>query len=124
MPNEKNLIPYQFTSAQSREEAARNGAKGGRASGEARRRKRDLKACMDALLDLPVASDENYNALAAMGFDPGEIDNRTLLTAALFQRAVKGDVAAFREIRDLTEQECENENGILDDILKAVRDIE
>lgn len=46
---EDNLIP--FTSSQSREEAKKNGAKGGIASGKARRRKADLrKAMQEALL--------------------------------------------------------------------------
>ena len=49
---EDNLKP--FTSEQSREEAAKNGAKGGVASGEARRRKRDLKLAMQALLEADV----------------------------------------------------------------------
>lgn len=46
---EDNLIP--FTSEQSREEAKKNGAKGGIASGKARRKKADLrKAMQEALL--------------------------------------------------------------------------
>ena len=57
---------------------------------------------MNLLLDLPVASDGNYNALAAMGLESEDIDNRMLLTAALFQRAAKtGDPKAFREVREL-----------------------
>lgn len=47
MPNEQNLIPYQFDSKQSREEAAKNGRLGGIASGISRRRKRSLKEPFD-----------------------------------------------------------------------------
>ena len=54
MANEKNLIPHQFTSDQNREEAAKNGRLGGKASGAARRRKRSLKEAADLYLSLPV----------------------------------------------------------------------
>ena len=40
MANEENLIP--FTSEQSREEAKRNGAKGGKKSGEVRRQRKAI----------------------------------------------------------------------------------
>ena len=49
MANEQNLVP--FTSDQNREEAARNGRKGGKASGKARREKADLRRMAQALLD-------------------------------------------------------------------------
>ncbi len=104
MPNEKNLIPF---SQRSESEAREYGAKGGKASGEARRRKRALRDCMTALLDLPVSSTGNYNALSALGIAPEEIDNRMLLTAAVFQRAAKtGDPKAFHEIRELLGDEA------------------
>ena len=48
MSNEKNLVP--FTSEQSREEAVKNGSKGGKKSGEVRRRKKSMKQVMEILL--------------------------------------------------------------------------
>lgn len=101
MPNEKNLIPYRFTSDQSREEAARNGAKGGRASGEARRKKRTMRAAMQQVLDLPVYNDEDFAKLSEVGIPTEDIDNRSLLAAVIFKRAAKGSVMAFHEIADL-----------------------
>lgn len=53
MANEQNLQP--FTSDQNREEAAKNGSKGGIASGKARREKRDRKEMASELLDLVVS---------------------------------------------------------------------
>ena len=44
MANEKNLNP--FTSDQSREEAKKNGRKGGIASGKAKRKKKTLQKAM------------------------------------------------------------------------------
>lgn len=53
MANEQNLQP--FTSEQNREEATKNGRKGGIASGKARREKRDRKEMASELLDLVVS---------------------------------------------------------------------
>ena len=51
MGDRKNIQPYDFTSDQNREEAAKNGRKGGKASGKARREKADLRKVAQALLD-------------------------------------------------------------------------
>lgn len=93
--NEHNLI------VPSSEEARKNGRKGGIKSGEMRRRKRDLRAAMKELLSLPVCDTELWNAISAMGVDPAAIDNNQALVVAMFRKALSGDVAAFREIRNL-----------------------
>jgi hypothetical protein len=49
MANEQNLVP--FTSMQSREEAVKNGKKGGVNSGKARKRKADLRKMAQQVLD-------------------------------------------------------------------------
>ena len=49
MANEQNLKP--FTSEQSREEAKKNGSKGGINSGKARKRKADLRRMAQEVLD-------------------------------------------------------------------------
>ena len=49
MANEQNLVP--FTSMQSREEAVKNGRKGGIASGKAKREKADMRKMAQAILD-------------------------------------------------------------------------
>jgi hypothetical protein len=56
--NEENIIPHQFSSQQSREEAAKNGRAGGIASGEARRQ----AALFRKFLAMP-ASDTNDSEL-------------------------------------------------------------
>lgn len=98
MANEKNLIPY---SERSENEARENGRKGGIASGESRRRRKLLKDSMNALLELPVSSTKEYNALIKMGIDIEDIDNSQLIVLALFNRAKSGDVAAIKELRNL-----------------------
>lgn len=123
MANEKNLKP--FTSEQSREEAVKNGRKGGKNSGKSKRKKKLLKDCMLDLLKLPVADSKNFNKLIMMGLDPKEIDNRSLLTVALFKKAVEsGDVNAFKEIRNLIgEDKTDNEDVMnkLDEVLGMIK---
>lgn len=99
MANEKNLVP--FTSEQSREQAVINGRKGGVASGQAKRRRKLLRDSMNALLELPVSSTREYNALIKMGIDIEDIDNSQLIVLALFNKAKSGDVAAIKELRNL-----------------------
>lgn len=96
--NEKNLIPY--TSEQSREEAVKNGSKGGKASAESRRRKRDMKAKMKALLELPAAVNDKEQ-MEALGVSPEDMDNEMVLVMAMFLGAAGGDVKAFDRVIQL-----------------------
>lgn len=96
--NDNNLVPF---SERSESEARESGRKGGIKSGEARRRKRNLKAAMKSVLSLPVNDIGQWNAISALGVDPADIDNQTAIVCALMARALSGDVAAFREIRSL-----------------------
>lgn len=122
MANEKNLIP---NSRRTPEERRENARKAGKKSAEVRRRKKLLRECMVDLLALPVANAKEWNKLVKMGLDVEDIDNRALLTAALFRKAVEqGDVAAFKEIRNLVGEDVGQEEvdgkGIL--ILPEVRE--
>lgn len=101
MPNEQNLVPYQFDSSQSREEAAKNGALGGRASGVSRRRKRSLREAADLYLSLPVADKGTWNRLARDGVDPEDVDNQMAVIAGLTIKAAKGDAKAAKVLFDL-----------------------
>jgi len=98
MPNEKNLVPYQF---QSGNEAREAGAKGGRASGVSRRRKRGLKEAADLYLSLPVADTKLWNALSAEGVEPDDIDNQMALVVGLSKQAVMGDAKAAKVLADI-----------------------
>ena len=61
MANEQNLKP--FTSEQSREEAVKNGRKGGVASGEARRERANLKKQLQVFLESDDYSDKHGNKM-------------------------------------------------------------
>lgn len=96
--NDKNLVPFsERTESEQREIRSEGGIK----SGETRRRKRNLKAALKAVLALPVQDTNKWNALSALGVDPADIDNQTAIVCALMSRAMAGDVAAFKEIRSL-----------------------
>lgn len=116
MANEKNLKPVR-----TKEEARERGKKGGRASAEARRQRKTLKENMNLLLNLDVTSARDFNKLTAMGIPVGDIDNAMLLTAAMFKKAASGDVAAYKEIRDLIGEGTANENGYLPDLIAGLK---
>lgn len=95
MANEQNLIP--FDSSQSREEAKKNGSKGGKASGESRRRKKSIRENMKELLAMAPSGD--ISGMGLDGIESDELTNQLVMTAALMMRAQGGDVAAIKEIR-------------------------
>ena len=68
------------------EEAREYGKKGGKASGEARRKKKELKELLELALSQPCKNSKD--------------DNWTAITAALIQKAVAGDTKAYEVIRD------------------------
>ena len=83
----ENLIP--FTSDQDRDAARANGAKGGRKSGETRRRRKLFAEAFDELLSRQYV-DRNGN----------EIQGVAALAAKMYQQAMDGDIRAFVEIRN------------------------
>ena len=107
--NEYNLVP--FTSEQSREEAAKNGAKGGKASGVSRRRKKSMKQVMDVLLQMPADTRADYDLLVSMGIDldqlePDTVNNLLVVNAALLRNAKTGDVQSIKELRSIIEDDA------------------
>lgn len=96
--NESNLIPGAHSLTV--EEQSR----GGKKSGESRRRKRDMKACMQLLLSLPAPEDD-YKTLSDMGINvekfPEDITNMLVVNAAILKAAKAGDIQAIRELRSI-----------------------
>lgn len=111
---EDNLHP--FTSDQSREEAAKNGSKGGIASGEARRQKKNLRLALEMLLEKDF-KDKDGNI----------VSGAEAITAKLFQQAMNGNVKAFGMLRDTVGQKpvekimvAEVEQDVIDEVERAV----
>lgn len=86
MANEQNLKP--FTSMQSREEAVKNGKKGGQNSGKSRRDKKMLKDCLEILMEKKLEIDGRQMT----GFEA--------LAVSAFEKAISGDVKAMTFVRD------------------------
>ena len=91
MANKKNL------KAPSASEARKRGAKGGIASGEARRQKRALRECLEAILVKPTTNGE-LNAMLQAANVENTFDNA--MSLALIQKALSGDPKAFEVVRD------------------------
>lgn len=127
MPNPENIVPYRFTSDQSREEAAKNGRKGGLALGEANRKK---KACAEIAMRV-IQSELSASDRAKVEKVTGPLadDEDTLYAAAVAQmvaKAVKGDVRAFHELQGVVERigggfaQQEREDDALSAALKEI----
>lgn len=119
MANEKNLKSFKERTTSEQREIA---IKGGKASGEARRERKRLRDCMNLILDLQPGT-KDWNRLSKMGLQPDEIDNRMLMVAALFQRAVKyGDVGAVKEIRAIIGDDTPTDETLrrLDEVLEKI----
>lgn len=87
-----------------KDEARERGQNGGKASGEARRRKKALKEEFEILLSMPLADKALQDNLSALGVRVnGSMTIQTALTAAMIQQAASGNVKAFTAIRDTIE---------------------
>ena len=110
MANEQNLKP--LTTKKARE----IGSKGGKASVEARRKKRDLRNAIEILLETDIKGKN------------GEIKSGAeAIAIAQFQKALKGDTRAFEVLRDTAGQKpvekvmvADVEQSVIDEVEKAV----
>ncbi len=87
---EENIKQHQFTSDQSREEAAKNGSKGGKKSGQSRRRKKIFMDTARKVLKMKPKIDRK--TLEKMGYS-GDADPQValIIVMAMAQKAMKGD---------------------------------
>lgn len=96
----ENLKP--FTSEQNREQAKINGMKGGKASGEARRRMKTFKEELQALLATDIVDSDG---------DKGNAQEK--INLAIIKKAAKGDVKAYEAIRDTLGQKPVEEKSVV-----------
>lgn len=86
------------------EEQRQMAAAGGKASGESRRRKKNLREVTRALLEasaLPDTDPEFLAALEAAGLDK---DNQGVMMLAALRKSAAGDIEASRFVRDTSGQ--------------------
>ena len=112
MACEENLRPL------TTEEARKIGAKGGKASAEARRKKRDLRLALEILLERDMKTRDGI-----------EMTGTEAITAKLFEQALKGNVKAFETIRATVGQDpvqkvmvAEVSQDVIDEVERAVLD--
>lgn len=93
-----NLIPV---TKRTKEEARAISSKGGKASGAARRKKRDAKSAARLILSLPTV-DKVSNTLEKLGIeDKDEHTNMVSIFATAYLKAMKGDIGAMRFIVEM-----------------------
>ena len=101
--NDENLIP---NSKRTPSELREITSKGGKKSGESRRRKKSMKQVMDMLLEMPANTPQDWQLLADIGLNLDELDEDTVnnilvVNAALLRNAKNGDVASIKELRSI-----------------------
>ena len=118
--NDENLVPLNKRTKSEQREIAQ---KAGQKSGEVRREKRRLREALESLLEKKdyYLKDKHGGSRVASGYE--------LLAASMFQSASKGNVQAFKEIRDTigekpTEQieiECSESQNLLKEYLEGAK---
>lgn len=106
MANKSNLMQYRSSTP---EERRRNASKAGKASGEARRRKANLRQTMNAILTSEVDIPEWTPILEALGLDS---TLETVISAAMVREAMNGNVKAFTAIKDVLGQTSKSETDL------------
>ena len=121
----------------SSDEARKNGAKGGVASGKARRERKAMKETLEALLSMPLkngksADIETIKNLASLKGKNITVQEAIML--AQIQKAIKGDTKAAEYVRDTSGNKpkddvvlngsLQTETSKLDDLIKQMSEDE
>lgn len=90
---------------------------GGKKSGEARRRKRDLKQSTDLLLSLKVKDPKLRQEMLEGGIKKGDLDNQMALVFKQFIKALAGSTRAAEFLADILgeRQVVESKNNNIDE---------
>ena len=105
-----NLIPF---NQRSEEEVREMNRRGGIASGEARRKKKMLKDCLDILLEKEFKTKDGKTASGA-----------ETLAMTVFQKAQRGDLKAFELVRDTAGQKPIDKVMLAEVDQKTIDDVE
>lgn len=127
MPRTKqneNLKKGKATQFKSGEQAANAGRKGGINSGKSKRQKKTLATMAQTFAELPVP-EKVQKQLEELGVSKEDAIHQMALVAAMFSAGEKGNVRAAALITEwLAPEKAEENNGVLDDILNAVRGVD
>lgn len=103
MANNENLIRL------SPSEAREYGRRGGKASGESRRRKADFRKTLNLLLTAEIDNPEWTPILEAMGLDS---TLEAAVNAAMIREALSGNVKAYLAIKDVLGQTSKSDTDL------------
>ena len=137
------LNPQNLNPVRSEDEARRKGAAGGRASGEARRRKRAMREVLDDLLQMPLKRGElkNVECLGDLMGPNGKSNlligkiNVTVEQAVVLGQVVLDmqgntkaatflrDTAGQKILKDAEEQSQYEDDGFTDAIKRSAKDV-
>ena len=104
MANEQNLMSVEeLNSRRTPEQHSEDSKKGGKASGVARRRKKEMRERLEILLSLPIKDGKGAEIEKIKSFGAIKGKNITVEDAiliAIAQKALKGDIQAGTFLRD------------------------
>lgn len=106
MANEENLKPF---SKSKREESVKNGQKGGIASGQARRQKKTLSELAKMIAENPAPTAAKKK-LTKMGISDEDANNNACIVAAVYDKAIKGNMQAVDKWEQLVAVSKSDEN--------------
>lgn len=98
---------------------------GGKASGEARRKKKLIKDQFELLLSLPLQDETAKQKLEKLGIDADNIDNQMAMVISMWQTALKGGKAgvdAFNSIQASIGEQPVNKQEITGNIPVVIED--
>lgn len=101
------------------EKAAINGQKGGYAKGESSKRKRTLREMVEIFGELGV-SDKTRKMMKELDIPEDLMTRKMQPVVALYNKAGKGDVAAFNAIRDITGEKPVDETKVTGNIATEI----
>lgn len=93
-----NLIPFNERTEEEQREIAR---KGGKASGEVRRKRKAMREQAEMFLSMGLKDEKLKSQLSALGIDEDTQDYQIAMIVAMVNSAIKGNVNAFNSIREI-----------------------
>lgn len=94
MANVKNLRPGEYKLTHEEQK------RGGKVSGEVRRRKKSIMECTKMILENGILPPKTRNQLEKIGVDPDEISYNAAVAMSMINKALQGDVQAAKLIAE------------------------
>lgn len=122
MANEENLIPFNERTEKEKREI---GIKGGIASGEARRKKKAMREVAEMVLGTRIPDSEMklIKQLKSKGISEEDLTYQTAVVFATLGQALKGNVKAVTELRDMAGEKEIKVNTDIDNKVKELEEI-